>query len=104
MCGDSRGLPLDSPRLPSHMGWLHESTVGGGNGGVSVRPLGDRQFRAFSVRDKHGCDGRVWSSTPRVVLRSENAALEIRIKILTRGFEVSGRVEIQPGGDANRAS
>src|SRR6202051_235681 len=34
------------------------------------KPLGDRQFRSFSVRDEAGLDGRVRSCAPRVVLRS----------------------------------
>jgi hypothetical protein len=35
------------------------------------KPLGDRQFRAFSVRDKKQLDGRVRNGAPRVVLRFE---------------------------------
>jgi hypothetical protein len=43
------------------------------------KPLGDKQFRAFSVREVEGYDGRVRSSAPRVVLRSENPGAEFRI-------------------------
>jgi hypothetical protein len=42
-------------------------------------PLGDRQFRAFSVREVDGYDGRVRISAPRVVLRSENPGAGFRI-------------------------
>src|ERR1700728_1716740 len=43
------------------------------------KPLGDRQFRAFAVREEAGLDGRVRSSAPRVVLRSENLTPRFRI-------------------------
>ena len=43
------------------------------------KPLGDRQFRAFSVREEAGLDGRVRSSAPRVVLRSQNLTARFRI-------------------------
>src|SRR3984893_12632008 len=43
------------------------------------KPLGDRQFRAFSVRDEPGLDGRVRSSAPRVVLRSLGPIVRLRI-------------------------
>jgi hypothetical protein len=35
------------------------------------KPLGDKQFRAFSVREANGFDGRVRLCAPRVVLRFE---------------------------------
>ena len=62
------------------------------------------KFRAFSVREEAGLDGRVRSSAPRVVLRFESLVRQFRIKILTWSFKVSERVEIQPGGDGSRAS
>jgi hypothetical protein len=47
------GFPLESLLLSSHIGPAARKAGSGGSGGVSFRrPLGDRQFRAFAVRDE----------------------------------------------------
>src|SRR4051794_31055250 len=51
MCGDSKGCPSNFHDCRPIWGRQHESMAGGGNGSVSGKPLGDRQFRAFAVRE-----------------------------------------------------
>ena len=69
------GIPLESPRLPSHIGtaarkhgWRRERRR------FCASRWETGKFRAFSVRDEAGLDGRVRSSAPRVVLRFESLA------------------------------
>jgi len=69
------GLPLEFPRLPSHIGdgSSTKSAVGGGNGSVfSASRWEIGNFRAFSVREETGFRRAGAVKAPRrVVLRSE---------------------------------
>jgi hypothetical protein len=83
------GLPLESPRLSSHIGatarkhgfWVAAAAF------PPFEPLGDRLFRAFAVRDENGSDGRVRICAPHVVLRFEGLKNRFRTKeFLKPGF------------------
>src|SRR5258707_12071604 len=74
------GLTLESPRLPSHIGTAaRKHGKAAGTAAFLRKPLGDKQFRAFSVRERNGYDGRVRLCAPRVVLRSEGPEPRFRI-------------------------
>ena len=74
------GLPLEFPRWPSHIGAAaRKHGRHRGPPGFLCKPLGDRQFRAFSVRDEASLDGRVRICAPRVVLRSLGLLPRFRI-------------------------
>src|SRR5437868_4088696 len=75
-------LTLDSPRWPPHIGTAAGKTRRGDGGGrFPAQAVGRRSdFGLFAVREMNGCDGRVRSCAPRVVLRFEGSKNEIGTK------------------------
>jgi large subunit ribosomal protein L7/L12 len=100
LCGDSKGYPSNLHACHPISGRQHESTVGGGDGGSCVSRWETGKFRAFSVRDDAGLDGRVRHRAPRVILRFEGPVSRFRTLVLKRQGSGIGTMGFNPGATA----
>ena len=70
-CGDSWACPSNLHDRYPIWGRQHERRLKAGAAAFPRKPLGDRRFRAFAVRDENSSNGRARFCAPRVVLRFE---------------------------------
>src|SRR5258708_30706285 len=88
MCGDSKDCPSNLHIAIPYRDGSTKARLAAERQRFCASRWENKQFRAFSVRERHGYDGRVRSCAPRVVLRSENSWPRVRILILKLGLPV----------------
>ena len=100
-CGDSWACPSNLHDRYPISGRQHERRLKAGAAAFPRKPLGDRRFRAFAVRNENGSNGRARFCAPRVVLRFEGPENGFgTFSGLNPGFGLGNGSKFNPGAMA----